>query len=218
MIDLRFILPRLLVATLLTLGSTSAVADEPTPWIGALKGGLFEPDLDDYETFYGDSQTGFFGLAFGYQFRPWLELGGEVGGMRDSGVGLQPGNGELGGSVDYTLIPAHVYVNLVGKRDHRQLLVPFAGAGLTTAYYRQEIATQPDRDGRTDLGYNARAGVKLLLDRLDPASANALSRSGGVQTYLTFEVQWFSTEVDGIDLGGLTYLLGLRFEWGKGEP
>lgn len=214
MSDIRSKLIRALLLTSI-LASAPATADEPTPWVGELKGGSFEPDLDDYATFYGDSRTNFFALAFGYQFRPWLELGGQLGGMRDTGVGLQPGNGQLGGSVEYTLVPAHLYVNFIGKRDHEQLFVPFAGAGLTTAWYRQEIATQETREGSTDLGYNARAGVMLLLDRLD--SSSALSQNDSLQTYLTFQVEWFSTEVDGIDLGGLTYLLGVRFEWGKGR-
>ena len=215
MICARSTAARLLAILLLTLCSSLATAQESTPWFGALKGGVFEPDLEDYATFYGDDRTNFFALAFGYQFRPWLELGAELGGMRDSGVGLQPGNGELGGSVEYALVPAHLYVNFIGKRTDEQLLVPFVGAGLTSAYYRQEIANQETREGRTDLGYNARAGVRLLLDRLDPGSAYKLSPDGGLQTYLTFEVQWLSAEVDGIDLGGLTYLLGVRFEWGK---
>ncbi len=217
MINIRSLVARLFVVLLLAISSTLAAADEATPWVGALKGGVFEPDLDEYETFYGDSQTDFFALALGYQFRPWLEVGGQVGGMRDSGIGLQPGTGQLGGSVEYTLVPVHIYVNFIGKRDQQQLLVPFAGAGLTTAYYRQEIATQPSREGRTDLGYNATAGVQLLLDRLDPRSARQLSAEGRIQTYLTFQAQWFSTEEDGIDLGGVTYLLGLRFEWAGGR-
>ena len=215
MIAVRSTMAWLLAVLMLTLCSAVASADESTPWVGALKGGVFEPDLEDYATFYGDSRTNLFALNFGYQFRPWLELGGQLGGMRDSGVGLQPVSGQLGGSVEYTLLPAHLYVNFIGKRNQKQLLVPYAGVGLTTAWYRQEIANQETREGRTDLGYNATAGVMLLLDRLDPGSAYELSPDGGVQTYLTFDVQWFSTEVDGIDLGGLTYLLGLRFEWGR---
>ena len=129
-------------------------------------------------------------------------------------MGVQPANSQLAGSVSYTLLPAHLYVNLLGKKDDKQLFVPYAGLGLTTAYYRQEIESQSNRDGRTDLGYNARVGVQLLLDPLDPRSQLA---NGRVQTYLTLEVQWFTTEVDNTDLGGVTYLLGLRFEWGKGK-
>jgi len=203
------------VLALAPLGLT--YADEPTPWVFELKGGLFEPDLPLYKEFYGGDDNGYVAVAFGYQFRRWLEMGGEIGYSRDSGVGVQPANSQLAGSVKYTLVPAHLYVNLLGKKDDTQLFVPYAGLGLTTAYYRQEIESQSNRDGRTDLGYNARVGVQLLLDRLDPGSARSLSANGRVQTYLTLEAQWFTTEVDNTDLGGVTYLLGLRFEWGKGK-
>jgi hypothetical protein len=203
------------VLALTPLGLT--YADEPTPWVFELKGGRFEPDLPLYKEFYGDDGNGYVAVAFGYQFRSWLEMGGEIGYSRDSGVGVQPANSQLAGSVKYTLVPAHLYVNLLGKKDDKQLFVPYAGLGLTTAYYRQEIESQSNRDGRTDLGYNARVGVQLLLDRLDPGSARSLSANGRVQTYLTLEAQWFTTEVDNTDLGGVTYLLGLRFEWGKGK-
>lgn len=191
-------------------------AAEPTPWMFEIKGGLFEPDLPLYKEFYGDDRNGYFAGAFGYQFRRWLELGGEIGYSRDSGAGLQPGNNELGGGVKYTLVPAHLFVNLLGKTGDEQLFVPYAGAGLTMAYYKQDIETQPKRDGRTDLGYNARVGLQLLLNRLDRRTAYRVSPEGGFQSYLFVEAQWFTTEVDNIDLGGVTYLLGLRFEWGKG--
>ncbi len=203
-------------ATALALPATSLAA-EPTPWLFEIKGGLFEPDLPLYREFYGDDQNGYFAGAFGYQFRRWLEIGGEVGYARDSGAGLQPGNDEPGGRVRYTLVPAHLFLTLLGKAGDEQLFVPYAGAGLTMAYYKQDIETQPNRDGRTDLGYNARAGLQLLLNRLDRRTAYRVSPEGGFQSYLFVEAQWFTAEVDNTDLGGVTYLLGLRFEWGGGK-
>lgn len=194
-----------------------SVARDPTPWVAEFKGGLFEPDLPLYKDFYGDDRNGYFAAAFAYQFRRWLELGGEVAYSRDKGVGVQPGNSQLGGSVRYTLVPAHVFVNFLGKTSDEQLFVPYAGLGLTTAYYKQEVDSQSDRDGRTDLGYNARVGLQLLLNRLDKRTAYRASPNGGFQTYLFLEAQWFSTEVDSVDLGGITYLVGLRFEWGRGK-
>ena len=71
-------------------------------------------------------------------------------------------------------MPAHVFVNFVGKTADDQLFVPYAGAGLTMAYYRQEVDDQSTRDGRTDVGYNARAGLQVLLNRLDQRTARRL--------------------------------------------
>ncbi|MGI9343425.1 MAG: outer membrane beta-barrel protein [Gammaproteobacteria bacterium] len=207
---------RAIAASLLFALPGVSQATDPTPWLFEIKGGIYEPDLPMYETFYGDDRNGYFAGAFGYQFRRWLELGGEVGYARDTGVGLQPGNNQLGGTVKYTLVPAHVFVNLVGKKTHDQLFVPYAGAGLSMAYYKQEVDGQSTRDGRTDLGYNARAGLQLLLNRLDKRTARRVSPDGGFQSYLFVEAQWFTAEVDDIDLGGIIYLLGLRVEWGPG--
>ena len=177
---------------------------------------IIEPDLPLYEDFYGDDRNGYFSAAFGYQFKRWLELGGELGYSRDKGVGAQPGNAQLGGEVVYTLIPAHLFVNFHGKSNHNQLFVPYAGVGLTMAYYKQDIESQPNRDGRTDLGYNARAGLQLLLNRLDTRTSDRVSPNGEFQSYLFVEGQWFSAKADGADLGGVTYLIGLRMEWGGG--
>ncbi|MFW2404579.1 MAG: outer membrane beta-barrel protein [Gammaproteobacteria bacterium] len=204
----------LLMSSFIASGSASAA--DMTPWLFEIKGGLFEPDLPLYKEFYGDDRNGYFAAAFGYQFKRWLELGGELGYSRDKGAGLQPGNVQLGGAVKYTLVPAHLYVNLLGKASHDQLFVPYAGGGLTTAYYKQDIASQPNRDGRTDLGYNARAGVQLLLNRLDRRTSDRISPNGEFQSYLFIEGQWFSTEIDGTELGGITYLIGVRMEWGSG--
>ena len=202
---------------LMLLAAGPAAATEPTPWVFEIKGGLFEPDLPLYKEFYGDDRTAYFAGAFGYQFRRWLELGGEIGYSRDKGVGVQPGNQQLGGSIKYTLVPVHLFVNLSYKTEDEQLFVPYVGAGLTTAWYQQDIDSQPGRDGRTDLGYNARAGLQLLLNRLDRRTANRVSPDGGFQSYLFLEAQYFTTEIDNTDLGGVTYLLGLRFEWGQGR-
>jgi hypothetical protein len=186
-----------------------------TPWAFELKFGVFEPDLPLYETFYGDKNHQYFSAAFAYQFKDWLELGGELGYMRDSGQGVQLSNNQLGGNVKYALMPAHVFVNLLGRFSETQLLIPYVGAGLTTAYYKQEIESQPDRSGRTDLGYNARVGVQLFLNPLDKSTARRTNADAWFHTYLFLEAQWFTTEVDQQDLGGVAYLVGVRMEFGR---
>jgi hypothetical protein len=200
-----------------------AIADDNTakgqgarkfpPWVLEVRGGLFEPDLELYEEFYGDKSELYFSGAFGRRFKKWLELAGEVGYFHDTGVGVQVDNNELGGQVKYTLVPAHIFVNFRGEFSEPQILVPYGGFGLTSAYYVQKIESQGDVSGRTDLGYNARFGVELNLNRLD---ARAAKRGRGrplTRSYLFVEAQYFSTEVDGIDLGGTAYLLGLRMEF-----
>jgi len=187
-----------------------AVAGEPR-WSVELKGGLFEPDLDDYGEFYGSDDSTYFAISATWLASRWLELGAELGYFDDDGVGVLPVSGTPGAPVEYTLWPLHVFVTLRGEFTPGQLLVPYAGAGATIAYYEQRIDQQPDRDGRTDVGANARVGLQLLLDRVDPATA---AESGWLDnTYLFVEAQWFTTEVDDIDLGGLVWLIGFKLEF-----
>jgi hypothetical protein len=92
-------------------------------------------------------------------------------------------------------------------------LVPYAGIGIVSAWYKQKIDQQSDREGRSDIGGSARAGIQLQLTNLDPSAARIRSGNQRLKTYVFLEGQVFSTKVDGIDLGGEVYLLGLRFEF-----
>jgi hypothetical protein len=178
------------------------------------KGGYFYPDLPDYKTFYGDDKDFYFALASAYRFRNWLEVGGEIGYMSDSGVGIQPSSGQLGGKVRYTLVPVHAFVNFMYQRNYNQWLVPYVGAGLSIAYYNQDIDEQPDRDGLTDVGGMIRAGIRLFVNPLDPSTAARASQGLLQRSYLFLEAQYFTAEIDNTDLGGEVYLLGFRMEFG----
>lgn len=182
-------------------------------WSLELKGGQFKPDLDLYEQFYGDDQNTYWAVSGAYKLSNWIELGAELGYSEDRGKGILGNTGTTGGKVKYTLVPLSVYVNLRYDRSFTQLFVPYIGAGITTAWYRQEIDQQSEREGRADVGLAARAGLQLLLNRLDPRGADTLTDDRRFKASLFLEAQTFSTEIDSIDLGGAAYLLGLRFEF-----
>ena len=184
----------------------------PAPWVLEIKGGKFNPDLDRYDEFYG-SDPAYFAAALAWRPSDWYEFGAELGFMHDSGVGIFASTQALGGSVKYTLVPAHLYASVFGRFSPGQWVVPYAGIGATMAWYKQDIDGQPNRSGRTDLGYNAKVGLQLLLNGLDRGTAKRAAKNGLINTYLFIESQYFSTKVDGYDLGGITYLLGLRLEF-----
>jgi opacity protein-like surface antigen len=210
----------LFAVTAVPIFQTAAAEEVESPWVIDLKGGVFAPDLPNYSDFYGSSNEVYLGAAFAYRFKPWLDLGAELGYFKDSGVGFQPSNMALGGNVDYRLVPLDIYVNFRGEFSLDQLFVPYAGGGLTVAWYEQDIQSQSKIQGRTDLGYNLRAGVQLFLNRLDRRTAARAASGSPNRSYLYAEVKYFSSEVDGTDLGGIAYLLGLRLEydWGRKKP
>jgi hypothetical protein len=147
-----------------------AVADEPAAsprWSFEFKGGRFHPQQPDWKRYYGSDSMNHFAIALGYMPLRALELGAELGYAYDKGQGLLPSSGALGGEVGYTLVPAHVYLIVRGAFTEGQWVIPYAGGGWSRVSYRQEVARQQDHKGHAD-GWNARAGLQLLLNDLDP--------------------------------------------------
>ena len=160
-----------LVAVLLAVSSGAAIAQAPPEtraaitsprWAVELKGGDFEPDLDSFETFYGDDRPGYWATGFTYAFTYWLEAGAEIGYMNEDGVGVLTGQGIPGGAVRYKLFPAHAFVNVRGLFRPEQLFVPYLGVGLSAAYYEERIEQQPERTGVSELGSHVRVGCSSI--------------------------------------------------------
>lgn len=207
----------------LGIASTSAAAqeDDAAPsserphWSIEVKGGLFYPDEDDWEEFYGNDRTGYVGGAVAYKLLRQLELGLEGGYAWDSGEGFLPLNNTKGGDVDIKLFPLNVFVlgRFVFKED--QLLVPYAGGGWTRMFYKQDIEGQDDVDGHED-GWHLRGGLQLLLNGLQPGYARRADRQFGLNnTYLFLEYMKLKVE-DGTtnaDLGGDVFTLGVLLEF-----
>lgn len=184
-------------------------------WMVEIKGGDFEPDLDSYQLFYGDDEARHLSAAFAYRFRPWLEIGAEIGGIREEGVGLLAAEAVPGGEVTYTLMPLHVVLNLRGVFRQNQLIVPYLGVGFSAAYYKQDIELQSDRTGTSALGGTVRAGLQLSLNRWDPDARSGYGEGEVKRSFFFVEAQRFTTEQGDTELGGDLVLLGFRFEFGK---
>jgi opacity protein-like surface antigen len=203
----------LLCATFAVLSAFTVQAADAPPWAIEVKGGRYYPDLEDYETFYGKDNTTYLGLAGAYRINNWLEFGMELGYSRDDGVGLLPNAGTTGGQVEYTVLPLQAYLNFRYDIHTNQRFVPYVGIGVATAWYRQRIDQQPTREGRSDVGGAARAGIQLLLNGLDKRGANYYGADKPIKTFLFLEGQYYSAKVDDIDIGGQNYVLGLRLEF-----
>lgn len=182
-------------------------------WSLEIKGGDFEPDIEEWQTFFGEETADEIGLAFAYKIKRWLEVGASVDYIRDKGVGRLPLNDATGGSVTYNLFPANVYVVLRGIFHENQRFVPYIGGGFTRAYYRQKIDNQASRRGHTD-GEHVRAGLQILLDWIDRGGSSSLEDEAGINnTYLILEVKKLSAELDEVELGGESAMIGLLFEF-----
>lgn len=182
-------------------------------WSVEIKGGKFYPELDQWEDYYDKEYMWHFSAAIAWKPIRNIDVGLEIGRTRDGGRGSFPIQGGQGGRVVYTLYPVSVYAVLRGVYSEQQWLVPYVGAGKTRIYYDQNIRSQENVEGSTD-GVYYKAGLQFLLDRIDKASASKVQAAFGVEnTYFIIEAQKINAEVNGVELGGDSYLLGLLFEF-----
>lgn len=194
--------------------------DEPN-WSLEFKGGSFYPEIENWESFYGQPKTGHYAVSLAYKLLRQAEAGIEVGYIRDQGQGFAALNSQLLGSpvitgrVTYELAPVNIFILLRGVFSETQWLVPYIGGGYTKMLYRETVESQGAARGSVD-GSHGRAGFQLLLDGIDPGAANNMYLDYGVQhTYLFAEVEVIRAVLDSTttDLGGKSYLAGLLFEF-----
>lgn len=184
-------------------------------WSLELKGGYFYPDIDNWQTFYGDNRTWQYAGALAYKPLRAVEVGIEAGYIKDRGQGYAPLNNIMSGRVTYELAPVNAFLLIRGVFSETQWLVPYAGGGYTRMFYREKVESQGTTRGYVN-GYHGRAGLQLLLDEIDPGAANNLFLDYGVyHTYLFFEIEITKAKLDAssVDLGGKSYLAGFLFEF-----
>jgi hypothetical protein len=203
----------LLAASWKAAAQVEPKSTESPRWSYEIRGGYIDPDLDLFETFYGDDRESYYGLTGSYRIRSWLEVGGEYSQMRAKGVGILTTSQMLGGSVDYRLSPAQIYTNFIFQRSSLQRVVPYVGLGLTVAKYDQDVELQGSNEGITDLGLSVRVGVRFLLMTRGSTTFSAAVGNAKWSSFLFLEAQHISAEVDDIDLGGEAYTLGFRMEF-----
>lgn len=206
---------------LLVMPVTSYAAETLTErphWSVEIKGGHFVPDISDWSTFYGKNYTSEYAGSLAYKVTRRLEVGIQGAYIQDKGQGLAPLHGFVAGSVTYKLFPVNAFVLVRGVFSEEQWLVPYVGGGLTRIYYKEEIENQSTARGSAD-GIHGRAGLQLLLDRIDRSASNSIYLDYGVfHTYIFLEAEYTrvmaSTNTDGsVNIGGTSWLAGLLFEF-----
>lgn len=190
-----------------------ALADDAPRWSLEIKGGAMRSAMDEWGEHYGNDRLPRYAVGAAYKVWRPLELGFELAYLRDRGQGFAPGHGVSAGAVRYQLFPAHVTATLRGVFDEDQWLVPYVGAAVGRAAYRVGISGQERVSGSTG-SEEYRAGLQLLLDRLDPRAAHDLRRGSGIRnSYLFVEYRKSEARLAGSDLGGEAWQAGLLLEF-----
>lgn len=217
----KFVLTLLLIIVpSLALGAETRT-DRPH-WSLELKGGAFFPGTANWSKFYDGSYVGEYGGALSYKVFRQVELGLEGSYLSATGKGQQPIHGGdrpvQDSEVTYQLFPLNVFVLARGVFREDQWLVPYAAAGWTRMFYRQEVKGGETTRGSVN-GYHARAGVQLLLDGLEPESSRNLYLDYGMHhTYLFLEAKYLRARVDtvttgSVNIGGTSCLGGFLLEF-----
>lgn len=197
--------------------SRAAAVDDP--WSVGISAGYFLPAIEAWEDNYGRSGGWVPSLSTSYALSMRLLVAAEIAYFSATSQALGAITGEP--SIDeqqLTLLPTTVGLEYLLRFDSTQLIVPFVGVAYRRVSYRLEIGDNEDISGGAN-GWVGRGGVDVLLNALDPSSASGLREDYGVaRSYFRLEAQWAKAEAPGtggsdIDLGGTTYLAGLRFEF-----
>ncbi len=182
-------------------------------WTIEIKASRFEPELDDWQRFYGDDHSNQFGLAFAYKILRQLEIGLATDRFKEDGVGNLPLNNRTGGQVEYEQQTRHLFVLYRAIFNEQQIFVPYIGAGISEASYKQTILNQDEVEGDAD-GHHWRLGLQILLDKTEVSSASNLNEESGIDnSYFIIELQETDIEIDNIPLGGTALSIGFTFEF-----
>jgi hypothetical protein len=208
-----------LVAAGVLWGSPGPVEAVEDPWAIGVSGGYVIPAIEDWEENYEKRGDWVPDLSIAYALSENWSVAAEIAYFRASSQARGAITGEP--SIEeqqLTLVPTTIGLEYRLRYDKTQLIVPFVGVGYRRVSYRLKAGDNETISGGAN-GWAGRGGFDLLLNPLDPSSASSFSEEYGVaRTYFRLEAQWAKAEAPGtggsdIDLGGTTYLAGVRFEF-----
>lgn len=181
----------------------------------SINGGYAMPGIEGWDKHYNEDGVWTVGLEKGIKLTERLEIGIGASYSRVEGTSITPTGRMSADKTIYEQIPVNLSLSYRLLFYDNQFIVPFIGGGYTHFIYREKIN---DQQTSGDLsGYHGRGGFHILLDYLDPVAARHMASDWDVSnTYLTLEALYSKVDDFGnekIDLGGLGYFAGLRFEY-----
>jgi len=177
--------------------------------------GYYLPKDPSFQKIYSDDgeMAGF--LEFSKTWLSQIEAAVGIGGTYFTGHTL---NDDGTASIDkstMTLAPGYLQCSYLFHYAQEQKLVPYLGGGLDAWGYQENKAGNSIEGVK--YGYHGLAGVRFLLDWLDPQAAKSSFQEYGVEnTYLVLEARWLQIDNFGehkLDFSGPLYRIGLLWEF-----
>ena len=206
----------ILFSAFIFMSFSTVAADKTKPhWTLELNGGVFQPEDDNWSTYYGKDYMWAIGGSMAYRIFNVLDFGVNLDYSQDRGVGNLPISGLTGGKVTYRVLPVDFFALFRLRFAEGQWIVPYGGGGYTRYAYHITVAGEGSTRGSVN-GYHARAGLQFLLDVLDPSAAKEMFRNyGAVNSYLYFELKRTRVEAGtpAIQIGGYSAKSGIMIEF-----
>lgn len=187
---------------------------EVSHFSGAVRGGYFMPEDEDYMRFYGRWSNDVYFFELGWNFFNNFYLLGSVGGYYQRGFTLGEKTGEESGE---DLTWTSVYLD--GGASYRlrwksdQLIVPFISGSYVSLYYHEDKDPGDVIDGWKS-GVAGWGGVLILLDRIDPQAAWHIRSYHVENTYLELSGRYNKIgDSNGIDMSGWMGLIGISMDF-----
>lgn len=193
----------------------SIVTAESSQGYLSLNGGYVVSEIDGWNKHYDRDGVWAGGVEAGLKLTDRLEIGIGFNYSKAEGTATTPTGRASIDKATYEQLPVNLSLSYRLLFSDNQVIVPSFGGGYTHFIYREKIN---DQKISGDLaGYHARGGLQILLDYFDPTTATDFHSDWNISnTYLTFEALYSKVDDFGkeeIDLGGLRYFAGLRFEY-----
>jgi hypothetical protein len=206
----------LIAVVLLCCAASDLRAEERSPqwWSMELKGGFWMPTNSNTKKFFSKccNMVAMAEGGFLYKGAYGVELG--VGVMGQDGRALGSGTGAVSADT-FSMLLIPMETSLVWRADYmeEQILVPYIKGGADYVFFRENTEGAIVKGLKT--GMHAIGGLQILMEWIDADSS--LEMDYGINDfYITMEAKygWINSfGKTGLDLSGMTYSMGLLFEF-----
>ncbi|MEW6378231.1 MAG: hypothetical protein AB1611_01355 [bacterium] len=198
-------------------GRNSWAAADPSRNLSAsLWAGYYLPqDINFQRVYSDDGQLAWF-VEFSKTWFGQIEAAAGAGGTNFNGYKLRDEGDSSISKAQMSLGAGYIQCSYLFRYTEGQRLVPYFGGGMDAWGYREK--KEGDKTIKGDkYGYHGLAGIRFLLDWLDPEAAGSSEQEYGINnTYLVLEARWLKIDNFGenkLDLSGRLYRLGLLWEF-----
>jgi len=206
-----------LVLSLIFFSSQSSIAKSKRFITFEARSGYFDAKSSEWNKIYNDVWGLPAGIRIGWRFYKQLELNAGLSYFSATGHGITKSGLRSEEKFKMELIPADISLLYRFSYSLDQFFVPYIGIGLDSVYFSEKNKSEGKSTDGFKTGHHEVIGLALLLDKLDRENARNLKREWGVEnSFLVFEARYSginSFGEKGLDLSGITYYIGLLFEF-----